>query len=143
MDYSTVENIKTWLQETQIYVEENIIKLPRKSSIRLLIIVGAYCLFRPFLLKWGGVKQTSDYDKALEEDGAEDDSAAKESQDVSDVSTKTPGADNDKAGATWGEKARQRQKRPIRELVEGNEEPSGVDADSDKEIEEFLRKSLG
>ena len=143
MDYSTVENIKTWLLETQIYIEENIIRLPRKSSIRLLIIVGAYCLFRPFLLKWGGIKQTTDYDKALEEDEAEGDSAANESQDASSVSTKTPGASDTKSGATWGEKARQRQKRPIRELVEGNEETSGADADSDKEIEEFLRKTIG
>ena len=143
MDYSTVESIKTWLQETQIYIEENVIRLPRKSSIRLLIIVGAYCLFRPFLLKWAGIKQTSDYDKALEEDGAEDDSAASESQDASDISTKTPGASNNTSGATWGEKARQRQKRPIRELVEGDKEPSGADAESDKEIEAFLRKTIG
>ena len=142
MDYSAVENIKTWLLEMQIYIEENIIRLPRKSSIRLLVIIGVYCLLRPFLLKWGGIKQTSDYDKALEKDEAEDGSAANESQDASDVSTTTPGASSNKGGTTWGEKARQRQGRPIRELVEGSEEPSGADADSDKEIEEFLRKTI-
>lgn len=143
MDYSTLENIKTWLLETQIYIEENIIRLPRESSVRLLIIVGAYCLFRPFLLKWGGIKQTTDYDKALEEDEVEDDSAANESQDASSVSTTTPSASDNRSGATWGEKARQRQKRPVRELVEGNGEASGADADSDKEIEAFLRKTIG
>ena len=143
MDYSTVENIKTWLQETQIYIEENIIRLPRKSSIRLLIVIGAYCLFRPFLLKWGGVKQTTDYDKALEDDEAEEDSAADESQQASSVSAKTPSARDNKSQATWGDKARQRQKRPVRELVEGNNELSGPDAESDKEIEEFLRKTIG
>lgn len=142
MDYSTVENIKTWLQHTQVYVEENIIKLPRKSSIRLLLIIGAYCLFRPYLLKWGGIKQTTDYDKALEEDEAEDSSAATESQDASDTSVKTAIANGDDKGATWGEKARQRQKRPVRELVEGREEASGPDAESDKEIEDFLRRTV-
>ena len=142
MDYSTIENIKTWLQDTTVYIEENVVRLPRKSSIRLLVIIGAYCLFRPYLLKWGGIKQTTNYDKALEEDEAEDSSAATESQDASDYSAKSTTANGDDQGATWGEKARQRQKRPVRELVEGREEVFGPDAESDKEIEEFLRRTV-
>lgn len=142
MDYSTVENIKIWLQDTQVYIEENVIRLPRKSSIRLLIIIGVYCLFRPYLLKWGGIKQTTDYDKMLEEDEDEDSSAATESQDASDNPTQPKVANGENKGATWGEKARQRQKRPVRELVEAREEVSGPEADSDKEVEDFLRRTV-
>lgn len=142
MEYSTVANIRNWLLETQIYIEENIIRLPRKSSIRLLIIIGVYCLIRPYLLKWSGVKQTTDYEKAIDEDETEDSSAANESQDAPDASRGVSGTSGNEKEVTWGEKARQRQERPIQELVEGHEAASSGDAESDKEIEDFLRKVI-
>ena len=142
MDYSSIENIWIRLQETLNYIEENIIRLPRANSIRLLIIIGVYCLMRPYLLNWGGIKQTANENRGLEEDEVLDSAAASESQNASNVPGDTPEASGSDKGATWGEKARARQKRPIRELIEGSDEPSGVDADSDKEIEEFLRKTI-
>ena len=142
MDFSSLETVWGRTQEALEYIEEHIIRLPRANSIRLLVIIGVYCLMRPYLLKYGGIKQKAEDEKALDEDEAEVSSAATESQNAS----KTPGetlktSSNDK-GATWGEKARARQKRPIRELVEGSDEPYSADAGSDQEIEEFLRKTI-
>lgn len=124
------------------YVEEHIIRLPRANSVRLLVIIGVYCLIRPYLLSWGNIKQTAADEKALDEDEEEDSSAAAESQNASNPPGETSKSSGNDKGATWGEKARARQKRPTRDLIEGSEEPAGVDEESDKEIEEFLRKTI-
>ena len=142
MDFSSLESIWLRTQEALEYVEEHIIRLPRANSIRLLVIIGVYCLIRPYLLKWGGIKQKVEDEKALDEDEAEDRSAANESQNVSNTPGETIKTSSNDKGATWGEKARARQRRPIQELVEGSDEPSGADAGSDQEIEDFLRKTI-
>ena len=142
LDYSTVQDIWARLDETLNYIEEHVIRLPRANSIRLLVIIGVYCLIRPYLLKWGNVKQTAVDEKALDEDEDEDSSAATESQNASNTPGETSNSSGNDKGATWGEKARARQKRPVRELVEGSDEPGGVDVESDKEVEECLRKTI-
>lgn len=142
MDFSSLETIWIRAQEALEYVEEHIIRLPRANSIRLLVIIGVYCLIRPYLLNWGGIKQKAEDEKALDEDEDEDSSAANEAQNASNTPSETLKSSSNDKGATWGEKARARQKRPIRELVEGSDEPSGADAGSDQEIEEFLRTTI-
>ena len=151
MDSSTTfENVKTWLLETLNYIEENIVRLPRKSSIRLLLIIGAYCLIRPYLLKGAGIKQTADYEQMAlaegkDEDEAQDSPAVTEANEASKSPAKTSGSngrDDDTSRATGNETARRRQQRPTQELTEEHEEQSGADAGSDKEIEEFLRKAI-
>ena len=142
LDYSSLEQTWAVLLQKVEWVEEHVIKLPRENSIRLLIIIGVYCLIRPYILKLGGIKAQAEEEKALDEDETSDDMAATESQEASNVSAKTSNASGNDKDATWGEKARARQKRSVRDLVEGTDEPSGVEADSDKEIEDFLRKTI-
>ena len=142
MDFSPLETIWIRTQEGLEYIEEHIIRLPRANSIRLLVIIGVYCLIRPYLLKWGGIKQKAEDEKGFDEDEAENSSAANESQNASNISGDTLKTSGNDKGATWGEKARARQKRPIRELVEGSDEPYGADTGSDQEIEDFLRTTI-
>lgn len=140
MDYSTVEKVQTWLDDAHRYTEQNIVRLPSRNTLRLLIIIGVYCLIRPLLLKYAGVKQGQDYEKLFKE--GRDSSAATEAQGASNDAvdlSKSSDSDPDDAAKTT---ARRRQ-QPLQEILEGKDRPSSeVEADSDKEIEDFLRKVI-
>ena len=140
MDYSTIQRFQTWLQDAQRYTEENITRLPTRNTIRLLIVIGAYCLLRPWLLKLAGLKQELEYEKLLKKDenspaATEAPSASNEAIDVSQ------GVDSEEEGS--GEKSARRRQKPLQEILEGKDRPPAeAEADSDKEIEEFLRKVI-
>ena len=111
MDYSTVENVQTWLQDGQRYIEEHIIRLPRRRTMRTLLIVAAYFILRPWLLKLAGVSAGLNLEKPVQQD--EDKSAATEAQ------------------------------QTLQEIMEGKDRPPAEkEADSDQEIENFLRKVI-
>lgn len=138
MDYSTIEKFQTWLHDAQRYTEENIVRLPSRNTIRLLVIIGAYCLLRPLLLKYAGVKQEQDFEKLLNE--GRNSSAATQTSDAS----KEP-VDVLEAGQsdTDDEDAAVRRRRPLQDIVEGKDRlPSDAEANSDQEIEQFLRKVI-
>lgn len=140
MDYSTLEKLQTWLRDAHSYTEENIVRLPSRNTIRLLVIIGVYCLIRPFLLKGAGVKQGQDYEKLLKE--GNDSSAATETPSASEEAidlSKTGDSDRDDKA----ERPTRMRHQPLQEILEGKDRPAtGAEADSDKEIEEFLRKVI-
>ena len=140
MDHTTLEKLQTWLRDAHSYTEEHIIRLPSRNTIRLLVIIGVYCLLRPFLLKGAGIKQGQDYEKLLKE--GRDSSAATETPGASDDTidlSKTGDSDVDDNE----ERTTRRRHQPLQEILEGKDRPAtGAEAESDKEIEEFLRKVI-
>jgi hypothetical protein len=123
-------------------------RLTPKDIIRLVIIVGAYCLLRPYLIKLGGRFQAQDHEREL--DTEEIDRMRKsegyggslkgrvEIPDDTDSDSDGEGALG--TGADWGKKARRRQRRVMRQLIEEDEKRrrEEEEAESDKELEAFL-----
>lgn len=117
--------------------------------IRLVIIVGTYCLLRPYLLKLGGKSQA----KQLEKEAAEAEEEAKEQAKMSPNELRghkisLPGESDDDdeepegqtTSAEWGKKARRRQRTMVKKILEAEEKrlQDLQDDEEDKDIEEFL-----
>lgn len=110
--------------------------------LRLVTIVGAYLLFRPYLLKLTQKFQERDHSRPIQA-GEESSPAA-----VGDANTKSAlGGDgeeeeSDGEDMSWGAKARRRkraERKEAKKLIEEEERRIAEEA-SDEEIEEFLEK---
>lgn len=114
-----------------------------------MAIVCGYCLLRPYLVKLGGRFQASDHDRELDETDETVSPAAispnslRGQIDVTNNSDSEDGTQGD-TNTSWGKGARRRQRKMIKEIVEAEEKRRAEEemADSDKEIEEFLRKTI-
>jgi hypothetical protein len=119
-------------------------RLTIKDYIQLVIIVGAYGLLRPYLIKLGAKFQAKDHERELDPD--EMSSAAATSINSLRGKVHVP-EDTDseseaegKKETDWGKKARRRQRKMIREILEAEEKKLREldENESDKDIEEFL-----
>jgi len=119
-------------------------RLTVKDYIQLVIIVGAYGLLRPYLIKLGAKFQAKDHERELDPD--EMSSAAATSINSLRGKVHVP-EDTDseseaegKKETDWGKKARRRQRKMIREILEAEEKKLREldENESDKDIEEFL-----
>ncbi len=140
MDYSTIEKLQTWLQDAQRYTEENILRLPHRRTMRLLLIIGAYYLLRPWLLKFAGLSSEFRFGKSSK--NKEGRPAATEAHNALDGGTDVS-QDVDSEDGGNGDDSMRRRQTPLREILEGKDRPpADAEADSDKEIEGFLRKAI-
>ncbi len=140
MDYSTIEKLQTWLQDAQRYTEENILRLPHRRTIRLLLIIGAYYLLRPWLLKLAGLSSEFRFGKTSKNE--ESSSAATDALNASDRATDVS-QDVDSEDGGNGDNSMRRRQKPLQEILEGRDRPrADAEADSDREIEGFLRKAI-
>ncbi|KAK3499158.1 protein trafficking Pga2 [Neurospora hispaniola] len=118
--------------------------------IRLIIIVGAYALLRPYIIKLGGKAQM----KKHEEESAEALRGTISPNELrgQKAMVRLPGEDSDSeddeaqngesSAADWGKKARKRQRMVIKKLIEAEEDKlrESKEEEEDKDIEEFLLK---
>ncbi|KAK3350818.1 protein trafficking Pga2 [Neurospora tetraspora] len=118
--------------------------------IRLIIIVGAYALLRPYIIKLGGKAQM----KQHEEESAEAIRGTISPNELrgQKAMVRLPGEDSDSeddealngetSAADWGKKARRRQRMVIKKLIEAEEDRlrESKEEEEDKDIEEFLLK---
>ncbi|KAF9880976.1 trafficking pga2 [Colletotrichum karsti] len=114
--------------------------------IRLVIIVGAYCLLRPYLMKLAGGKQMKEHEAPIEDPNA---AKAKvqpntlrgqvEIPENSDDDEEAPGSTT---ATDWGKKARRRQRDVLKKMIDVEEKRLAQlqEDDEDKDIEEFLVK---
>ena len=128
--------------------------LTPKDYIRLLAIVGGYCLLRPYLVKFGGRFQASDHEREIDDTeeiltvGGGDKGIISPNvlrgQIPEDTDDNEEEEEGDKGVVSWGRKARRRQRELVRKIVEAEEKrrKEEDEADSDKEIEEFLRGAI-
>lgn len=109
-----------------------------QSWIRLVIIVGAYLLIRPYLVKLGTKLQEKQYDKEAQEP------MAKISPNELRGKVHIPeDSDDDQAESTaadWGKKSRRRQREVMRKLLdaEGKRLREAQEDEEDKDIEQYL-----
>ncbi|KAJ4417415.1 hypothetical protein N0V82_006182 [Gnomoniopsis sp. IMI 355080] len=118
--------------------------------IRIVIIVGTYCLIRPYLMKLGGKAQMKQHEKEAAETKAEEEKRAKmspnelrgykEIPEDSDEEGEGGDAQGQATSTEWGKKARKRQRHMIKKLLDAEEQrlQELQDDDEDKDIQEFL-----
>ncbi len=140
-------------------------KLTAQQWIRLIALVGAYMLLRPYLLRLGGRIQMRQHEaeekRAAEEAAAiaagekpvltANDLRGTGPRSGSKIGVSVPDSDEDESedeaaaagpasGTDWGRNARKRQRRVLRKLVEAHEQKLADEQadEEDKEIAEFL-----
>jgi hypothetical protein len=124
-----------------------------KQWIRIVTIVGAYLIIRPWLVKLGARQQQKQHERDAADISAEihpnDLRGGRKTEDKGKIAL--PGVDDDSSdeegeatgaekGANWGKKARKRQRKYLREVMEAEEKrrEAEQEAESDKEIEQYL-----
>ncbi|KAF2090202.1 DUF1531-domain-containing protein [Saccharata proteae CBS 121410] len=119
--------------------------------IRLVVIIGGYCLLRPYLMKLGAHMQMKAHkrdEEAEKQETANNDfnGATLDANDLRGAKIALPGVDSDDESdgevreGDWGKRARLRQRAFVREtLVEAERRlMEKKDEAEDKDIEEFL-----
>jgi len=108
--------------------------------LRLVIIVGAYLLFRPYLLKFTQKFQERDHARPVASGEENSPAAVGDSANMSILAEDEEESDGEDMG--WGAKARRRKRaeaKAIKQLIE-EEERRVAEEESDEEIAEFLDK---
>lgn len=148
----TTPAFQAWVQEMRTQAAQSTRNLTPKDYIRLLAIVGGYCLLRPYLVRLGGRFQASDHEREIDDDteilsGGRDKGIISPNLlrgQIPEDSEEEEEEEGDKGVVSWGRKARRRQRGLVRKIVEAEEKRrrEEEEADSDKEIEEFLRGAI-
>lgn len=118
--------------------------------IRIVAVVGAYLLLRPYLMKLGSKVQMAQHEKEAAETKAAEEEQARMSpnqlrgyKEVPEDSDEEGEATNSAAQATsteWGKKARKRQRNTIKKILAAEEQrlQDLQDDDEDQDIEQYL-----
>lgn len=110
--------------------------------IRIVIVVGTYCLIRPYLLKLGGKQQMKQHEKEAEEANAKmSPNELRGHKVVAEIPEDSDDEAEGQATATdWGKKARRRQRNVLKKILDAEEKrlQDLQDDDEDKDIQEFL-----
>ena len=138
-----------WTVNLQTNVSQSILHFSIHQFLRIVIIVGGYALLRPYLLQLGARFQARDHERELDPNEASSDAAVSprslRGQIIVPDDTDDDDDDEDEDGRSsvvnWGRRARRRQREMVRKILDKEEErlmSEQVEADSDKDIEEFL-----
>jgi hypothetical protein len=139
-----LDYFRFWAENFQRNVTDAFYRMTPEKYIRLVAIIGAYALIRPYVMKLGSRFQTKEHEKEV--DPKEMAAAAAISPNSFRGQVKVPeDSDEDEAeaqvtGADWGKKARKRQRQMVKRILEAEEKlrREQQEDDEDKDIEEFL-----
>ncbi|KAI0452258.1 DUF1531-domain-containing protein [Xylaria acuta] len=123
-------------------VTTSITNLTAQQWIRLVAIVGAYALLRPYIIKLGAKHSAKEFEKAQQDVAEISPNELRGELGIPDESDDDDGHDGqgETSAADWGKKARKRQRRMIKQLLDAEEQrlQETFDEQEDKDIEEFL-----
>ncbi|TGJ86032.1 hypothetical protein E0Z10_g2781 [Xylaria hypoxylon] len=122
-------------------VSSSITNMTVQGWIRLIAIVGAYALLRPYIIKMGAKFQAKQFEKDQQEVGEISPNQLRGEIGVPDASDDDDDDVRGEAtGSDWGKKARKRQRNMIKQLLDAEEQRlhETFDEQEDKDIEEFL-----
>jgi hypothetical protein len=162
MTASPLDHIEAYLSHLRTRVStsvstsvSSIATLSARDYIRLVTIIGAYCLLRPYLLKLSARFQTRDHERELDLNEASSAAAvnprgrasvAKDGLlgqvDIPEDSESEEDGEGGTTGADWGKGARRRQRVMLRRLLDEEEKRrvEELEGRENKDIEEFLIK---
>ncbi|MCJ1241122.1 hypothetical protein MMC14_009126 [Varicellaria rhodocarpa] len=142
------DRLLSYANDWQRNLSHTFSRLTLQQYLRLLIMVCAYMLLRPYLVKLGGKFQAKDHERELDPDEMRSSAAISPNSLRGQVEvpedSDSEGENEPRMGTgtsvSWGKKARKRQRYMIRKLVEAEEKRRAEEeeADSDQEIQEFL-----
>jgi len=123
-----------------------------RNWIRLVIVIGAYFLVRPWVVKFGEYVQEKEHEKEIvTQEELEIMAGGKPRLTPNDIRGPTAlpedsGSDEEGAatGPDWGKKARRRQRHVLKRILEQEEELRREQQadDEDKDIQEFLESDV-
>lgn len=122
--------------------------LTPQKIIRLVIIVGAYALLRPYIMKIGGRSQMRGLEAKEEQEDAAAPRVKLTPNDIRGQAALPEDSDEDEevdspvSATDWGKKARRRQRHVLRKLLDAEERRLAElqEDEEDKDIEDFLIK---
>ncbi|KAI1406440.1 DUF1531-domain-containing protein [Hypoxylon fuscum] len=111
--------------------------------IRLVIIVGAYALLRPYLMKMGAKFQEKQMEKNFAKEEEEQAQISPNQLRGQAVEIPDDSDDDEQAESTatdWGKKARKRQRNMIKKMLDAEEKrlQELQEDEEDKDIEQYL-----
>ncbi|KAF2116681.1 protein trafficking Pga2 [Lophiotrema nucula] len=133
--------LSTWANNFTRNSNKMITDMQLKDWIRIVIIVGTYCLIRPHLLKLGARIQEKQHAKDAEEIHAEiHPNELRGKVEIPGVGDSDEENDEDEKPGDWGRSARVRQRKFIRDALKKEEERLAQEQEDeeDKDIAEFL-----
>ncbi|XXH00165.1 hypothetical protein Hte_006507 [Hypoxylon texense] len=126
-------------------ISESFTTMTPQQWIRLVIIVGAYALVRPYIIKHGARFQERQLDKHYEKERLEKEKQAEISPNQLRGQVDIPeDSDEDEQAETtatdWGKKARKRQRNMIKKILDEEEKKLQQlqEDEEDKDIEQYL-----
>ena len=146
-----VDQVSVYASNLNTQVHSAFSRMTAQDYLRLVIIVGAYALLRPYILKFVGARQQRGHEREI--DPAEmqrmrknvirdqrDGSLRERVAIPEDTDSESGGGENKPASTEWGKKARRRQRRVVRTLLEQEErrKREAEENESDKDIEDLL-----
>ncbi|OTB07812.1 hypothetical protein M426DRAFT_317703 [Hypoxylon sp. CI-4A] len=125
-------------------IQESFTSMTPKQWIRLVIIVGAYLLLRPYVIKMGAKYQEKQLEKQFkEEEERQAEISPNQLRGEIGIPEDSDDDEEDQAETTssdWGKKARKRQRKMIRNLLDAEEKrlQELQEDEEDKDIEQYL-----
>ncbi|KAF2463454.1 DUF1531-domain-containing protein, partial [Lindgomyces ingoldianus] len=133
--------LSTWGNNFTRNTSNAFAELRLKDYIRLVIIIGAYCLLRPYIIKLGAKLQTKAHEKDSADHGEIHPNELRGKVEIPGLED----SDEEDEGyepkpGEWGRNARVRQRKFIRDALAKEEQRlrEEAEAEDDKDIEEFL-----
>ncbi|OTA92657.1 hypothetical protein M434DRAFT_74256 [Hypoxylon sp. CO27-5] len=123
-------------------LSESFSSMTPKQWIRLVIIVGAYMLLRPYIIKLGAKHQEKQLEKQFKEE-EERQAQISPNQLRGQLDIPEDSEEEEQAETTasdWGKKARKRQRNMIKKLLDAEEKrlQELQEDEEDKDIEQYL-----
>jgi hypothetical protein len=130
-------------------VSSTFARMKMQDYIRLVVVIGAYCLLRPYLIKLGGYLQAKDHARPVAE-GEHSSPAAVNADSLKDKIGLVESSDEEEEvdeegvsqynvadGQGWGTTARRRQRKFIKRMLDEQEKKLAGE-DSDDQIKDLL-----
>ncbi|KAI0897807.1 DUF1531-domain-containing protein [Annulohypoxylon nitens] len=142
--FDSVNQLFTLVRERFSHnVTESFSSMTPKQWIRLVIIVGAYALLRPYIIKMGAKHQEKQLEKQFKEE-EERQAQISPNQLRGEIGIPDESDDDDEQGETtasdWGKKARKRQRNVLKKMLDAEEKrlQELQEDEEDKDIEQYL-----
>ncbi|KAI2621715.1 DUF1531-domain-containing protein [Hypoxylon sp. NC1633] len=122
-------------------ISQSFTSMTPKQWIRLVMIVGAYMLMRPYLLKMGAKFQQKQMEKQFSEEEKQAEISPNQLRGQVDLPEDSDEDDQAETTASdWGKKARKRQRNMIKKLLDAEEKrlQDLQEDEEDKDIEQYL-----
>ncbi|KAI1138820.1 DUF1531-domain-containing protein [Hypoxylon sp. FL0543] len=124
-------------------LSESFTSMTPKQWIRLVIIVGAYMLLRPYIIKLGAKHQEKQLEKQFKEEEERQAQISPNQLRGEQLGIPEDSDDEEQAETTasdWGKKARKRQRKMINKLLDAEEKrlQELQEDEEDKDIEQYL-----